>query len=82
MVKEERDEKSKQDIDKEYPKWAWVDCKFQNANFFKDVKELSTKRLDPKHDLIDEHVIITNIAKVFGNVKTFKCNNLLLTKEA
>jgi hypothetical protein len=36
MVREERDMKSKRDIDKEYPKWAWVDCKLQDANFFKD----------------------------------------------
>jgi hypothetical protein len=34
--------------------------------------------LDPKHDLIDEHVTIIDIAKSFGNVKTFKSNNPLL----
>jgi len=27
MVKEKKDRKPKQDIDKEYPKWAWVDYK-------------------------------------------------------
>jgi hypothetical protein len=27
MVKEEKDKKPKLDIDKEYPKWAWVDSK-------------------------------------------------------
>jgi hypothetical protein len=37
--------------------------------------------LDPKHDLIDEHITVTNIAKIFGNVKTFKSNNPMLTEE-
>jgi hypothetical protein len=32
--------------------------------------------------LIDEHAITTNVAKVFGNDKTFKCNNPLLIEEA
>jgi hypothetical protein len=39
-------------IDKEYPKWAWVDFKFQDANFFQEVRQLLAKGLDPKHELI------------------------------
>jgi hypothetical protein len=31
MGKEEKDRKLKQDIDKKYPKWAWVYYKLQNA---------------------------------------------------
>jgi hypothetical protein len=37
--------------------------------------------LDPKSKLTDEHVITTNIAKMFGNVHKFKTNNPLLTME-
>jgi len=35
MGKEER--KRKWDIDKEYPRWAWVDFKCQDAKCFKEV---------------------------------------------
>jgi hypothetical protein len=28
MVKEEKERKPKQDIDKEFPKWAWIDYTF------------------------------------------------------
>ncbi len=38
--------------------------------------------LDPKHDLIDEHVIALNIATIFGNVKKFKTTNPLLSPNA
>jgi hypothetical protein len=33
MGKEEK--KPKRDIDKKYPKWVWVDFKFQDAKIFK-----------------------------------------------
>jgi hypothetical protein len=36
MGKEKK--KPKRDINKEYPKWAWVDFKFQDANFFQEVR--------------------------------------------
>jgi hypothetical protein len=80
-MKEEKDRKPKWDIDKEYPKWAWVDYKLQDTQLFKAIRGLLVEGLNPKHDLTDEHVIITNITKFFGNVKTFKSNNPLLTKE-
>ncbi len=54
------------------PKWAWVDYKLQETSFFKEVRELSTKGLDPKHDLANKHVTTTDIAAIFGNVKKFK----------
>jgi hypothetical protein len=53
MGKEER--KPKWDIDKEYPRWAWVDFKCQDAKCFKEVQQLLSKGLDPKHELMDEH---------------------------
>jgi len=53
------------------PKWAWVDYKLQETSFFKEVRELSTKGLDPKHDLANKHVTTTDIAAIFGNVKKF-----------
>jgi hypothetical protein len=52
--------KPKWDIDKEYPKWAWVDFKCQNAKCF-EVRQLSSKWLDPKHELMDEHLTTKNI---------------------
>jgi hypothetical protein len=42
---------------------------------------LHAKGFDPKFDLIDEHVTIVDIAKIFGNVHKFKTNNLLLSME-
>jgi hypothetical protein len=43
---------------------------------------LPSKRLDPKHELTNEHVTIVDIAKKFGNVKTFKTTNPLLPSNA
>ncbi len=78
MAKEEKERKPKWDIDKEYPKWAWVDYKLQDSQFFKEVRELLVMGLDPKHDLTNEHVTIANIVTIFGNVNTFKTTNPLL----
>jgi hypothetical protein len=80
MDKEER--KPKWDIDKEYLGWAWVDFKCQDAKFFKEVKQLPSKGLDPKHELMDEHVTTEDIVSFFGNVKTFKTINPLLPSNA
>jgi hypothetical protein len=76
MGKEER--KPKRDIDKEYPRWVWVDFKCQDANFFKEVRQLPSQGLDPKRELMDEHVTTLDIASFFGNVKRFKTVNPLL----
>jgi hypothetical protein len=46
------------------------------------VKELSVVGLDPKHDLIDEHVTTIDIVAIFGNVKKFKTTNPLLFLDA
>jgi hypothetical protein len=43
------------------------------------VRELLVVGLDPKHDLINKHVTITNIAAIFGNLNTFKTTNPLLS---
>lgn len=34
--KNERKLKKARDIENEYPKWPWVDYKFQDAKFFKE----------------------------------------------
>jgi hypothetical protein len=81
-VKEKKDRKPKRDIDREYPKWAWVDYKLQDTQIFKDVRGHPIEWLDPKHDLTYEHVTIVDIAKFFGNVRTFKSNNPLPNREA
>ncbi len=73
MGKEER--KPKRNIDKEYPRWAWVDFKCQNTIFFKEVRQLPSKGLDPKWELMDEHVTTMDIASFFSNVKRFKTIN-------
>jgi len=38
--------------------------------------------LDPKHDLINEHVMTIDIATIFSNVKTFKTTNPILPPNA
>jgi len=80
MDKEER--KPKWNIDKEYPRWAWVDFKCQNAIFFKEVKQLPSKGLDSKRELMDEHITTADIASFFGNFKRFKTINPLLPSNA
>jgi hypothetical protein len=42
------------------------------------VRKLLLERLEPEHDLMDEHLTITDITWVFGNVKVFKTINPLL----
>jgi hypothetical protein len=80
MVKELRKEEKprKKDIDNEYPPWPWVDYKFQDTKFFQDVKKLPIIGLDPKGDIIDQYVIIVDIAQIFGNVSKFRLINPLL----
>jgi hypothetical protein len=34
MGKDEKEKKPKRKIDKEYPKWPWVDYQFQDLKFF------------------------------------------------
>jgi hypothetical protein len=46
------------------------------------VRELLVVGLDPKHDLIDEHVTTLDIVTIFGNVKKFKTTNPLLFPNA
>jgi hypothetical protein len=41
MGKEEKERKLKWDIDKKYPKWAWVDYKLEDFQFLKEVRGLS-----------------------------------------
>jgi len=49
------------DIDNKYPKWDPIDYKFQDAQFFSMVRKLLLERLEPKHDLMDEHLTIADI---------------------
>jgi hypothetical protein len=63
----EKERKPKRNIDKGYPKWVWVDYKLQDTQFFKEVRELLAKGLDPT---------------IFDNVKTFKTTNPLLFPNA
>jgi hypothetical protein len=81
-MKKQKEKKPKQDINKEYPKWAWVDYKYQDVEFFKEVKKLVVEGLDTKHELMNGHVITIDIASFFGNVKTFKTKNPLLPLDA
>ncbi len=78
MGRENKEGKPKWDIDNEYPKWDPIDYKFQDAQFFSKVRKLLLERLEPEHDLMDEHLTITDITWVFGNVKVFKTINPLL----
>jgi hypothetical protein len=81
-MKKQEEKKPKWDIDKEYPKWAWVDYKYQDVKFFKEVRKLVAKGLDPKHELTNGHVITIDIVSFFGNVRTFKTTNPLLPSNA
>ncbi len=71
----------KRDIDMEYPKWPWVEYKFQDSKFFEEVWKLPIDRLNPKFDITDAIVNTTDIAKIFGNVQKFRTTNPLLSKE-
>jgi hypothetical protein len=69
MGKEER--KPKWDIDKEYLRWAWIDFRCQDAKCFKEVRQLPSNGLDPKHELMDEHVTTYDIVSFF-----WQCQNV------
>jgi hypothetical protein len=69
------------DIENEYPKWPWVDYKFQDAKFFEEVRKLPTKGLDPKGEITNKYVTTIDVAQIFGNVHKFKITNLLLIEE-
>lgn len=56
----------KKDIDSEYPKWPWVDYKFQDVNFFKDVKKLSIEGINPKGEITDVHVTTSDITHIYA----------------
>jgi hypothetical protein len=71
----ERKPRKVRDIENEYPKWPWVDYKFQNAKFFEEMRKLLTSGLDPKGKIIDKYVTSANIARIFGNVHKFKIMN-------
>ncbi len=71
----------KRDIDMEYPKWPWVEYKFQDSKFFQEVWKFPIDRLDPKFDITNVIVNTIDIAKIFGNVQTFKTTNPLLSEE-
>lgn len=80
-VKKEKKPRKTKDIENEYPKWPWVDYKFQDAKFFKEVRKLLTSGLDPKGKITNKYVTIVDVAKIFGNVHTFKITNPLLIEE-
>ncbi len=73
-VKKEKKPRKTKDIENKYPKWPWVDYKFQDAKFFKEVRKLLTRGLD-------KYVTIINVAKIFSNVHKFKIKNPLLIEE-
>ncbi len=76
------EKKTKRKSDKEYPKWPWVDYQFQDLKFFQDVGQLHiAKGLNPKTNIIDEHLTTTNITKLFGKVNKFKTTNPMLPLE-
>jgi hypothetical protein len=83
MGKETKERKSRKvrDIESEYPKWPWVDYKFQYATFFEKVRKLPASGLDPKGEIIDKYVTFANIARIFGNVDKLNITNPLLIKE-
>jgi hypothetical protein len=81
MGKEEKENKLKREIDKEYLKWPIVEYAFQDVKFFEEVKQLDVVDLDPKSELTKEHVTTAYITKMFGNVHKFKTTNPLLTME-
>lgn len=52
------------------------------AQFLRRWGGLLVEGLDPKHELTNEHVTKMDIAKIFGNVKTFKTINPLILLDA
>jgi hypothetical protein len=83
MGKEEKERKPRKvrDIESEYPKWPWVDYKFQDAKFSEEVRKLLASGSDPKGEIIDKYVTFANIVGIFCNIHKFKIMNLLLTTE-
>jgi hypothetical protein len=79
MGKEKKEKKLKRKFDKEYLKWPIVQYALQDVKFLEKVKQLHVVGLDPKFELIDEHVTTTYITKTFGNVHKLKTTNPLLT---
>ncbi len=67
-IKEEKERKPRKarDIENEYPKWPWVEYKFQDAKFFEEVRKLPVKGLDPKGEIIDKYLTIVIIAQIFN----------------
>jgi len=47
-VKKEKKPRKTRDIANEYPKWPWVDYKFQDGKFFEEVKKLLIRDWIPK----------------------------------
>jgi hypothetical protein len=83
MGKEKKESKPRtvRDIESEYPKWPWVDYKFQYARCFEEARKLPTSGLDPKGEINDKYVTSTNIARIFYNVHKFNITNPLLIKK-
>jgi hypothetical protein len=77
----ERKPRKVRDIESEYPKWSWVDYKFQDARCFEEMRKLPTSGLDRKGEITDKYVKFANIVGIFGNVHKFKIMNPLLTEE-
>jgi hypothetical protein len=77
----ERKPRKVRDIESEYPKWPWVDYKFQDARFFEEMRKLLASGLDHKGEITNKYVTSTNIVGIFGNVHKFKIMNPLLTEE-
>jgi hypothetical protein len=65
----------------EWPKWPWVEYKFQDLKFFEKVWKLPTDLLNPKSNIIDVIVNTTDIAKIFSNIQKFKTTNPLMLKK-
>jgi hypothetical protein len=70
--KKERKPRKARDIESEYPKWPWVDYKFQDAKFFKEVRKLPTKGLESNGEIIDKYLTPADVAQIFGNVQNHK----------
>jgi hypothetical protein len=77
----ERKPRKIRDTESEYPKWPWVDYKFQDARFFEEMRKLLASGLDCKGEITDKYVTSANIVGIFGNVHKFKIMNPLRTEE-
>jgi hypothetical protein len=79
--KKERKLRKVRDIESEYPRWPWVDYKFEDARFFEKVMKLPDSGLDPKGEITDKYETSIDVVGIFSNVRKFKIMNPLLTKE-